>query len=184
MFFCQFFSPLIFLLGYIRCTGGIHCDNSKSAYIVHWLDHLLCLSPSTPSHPTSSNCKRFLCSVSHKYMKSIHHIPSSQSPSFTLPPHKSPPPTHTVPILQSCLLLLIFKSNVQRGFSMYPCCESTLLWSIQPLPLLSLTPLPPTQLFFSNFQCTSLYPLPAQMLHFPILLMPFAFCKATQIHIS
>jgi hypothetical protein len=32
-------NSLIFLLGYIPSTGGIHCDNSKLAYIVHWLDH-------------------------------------------------------------------------------------------------------------------------------------------------
>jgi hypothetical protein len=27
-----------FKLRYFCCMGGIHCDNSKQAYIVHWLD--------------------------------------------------------------------------------------------------------------------------------------------------
>jgi hypothetical protein len=36
---------------------------------------------------------------------------------------------------------------------MCPCCEYTLLWSVQPLPLLSLTPLPPTP----DFQQFSIY---------------------------
>jgi hypothetical protein len=34
---------------------------------------------------------------------------------------------------------------------MYPCCGYTLLWSIQPLPLLSLTSLPPTSHFSITF---------------------------------
>jgi hypothetical protein len=32
-FFENLFFPLIFLLGYIYCTGGIHCDNSGYAYV-------------------------------------------------------------------------------------------------------------------------------------------------------
>jgi hypothetical protein len=63
--------------------------------------------------------------------------------ALTLPPPSHKYPTHTVPTLQSYLSLLISKSMF-KGFLMYPCCEYTLLWSIQPLPLLSLTPsLPP-----------------------------------------
>jgi hypothetical protein len=46
---------------------------------------------------------------------------------------------------------------------MYAHCGCPLLWSVQPLPLLFLTPLPPTQ-FFNSFQYTSLYPLPSHML--------------------
>jgi hypothetical protein len=38
-----------FLSGYICCTGGIHCDNSKQLYIVHWLDHS---PPSSPPQET------------------------------------------------------------------------------------------------------------------------------------
>jgi hypothetical protein len=34
---------------------------------------------------------------------------------------------------------------------MYPCCEYTLLWSVQLLPLLSLTPLPPIPHFSTSF---------------------------------
>jgi hypothetical protein len=45
---------------------------------------------------------------------------------------------------------------------MYPHCESTLLCSVQPLPLLSLTAFLPPPLF-NSFQYTSLCPLPAQM---------------------
>jgi hypothetical protein len=41
---------------------------------------------------------RFLCSISYRYMKSINHIPSLQSPSFIIPPR------NIVPILYSCLL--------------------------------------------------------------------------------
>jgi hypothetical protein len=32
-FFENLFFPLIFLLGYIYGTGGIHCDNSGYAYV-------------------------------------------------------------------------------------------------------------------------------------------------------
>jgi hypothetical protein len=55
------------------------------------------------------------------------------------------------------------KVNVQRGFSMCPHCESTLLCSIQPLPVLSLTPFshPP---FFTSFQYISLYLLPLHLM--------------------
>jgi hypothetical protein len=49
-------------------------------------------------------------------------------------------------------------------------CGYTLLLSVQPLPLLSLTLLPPNP-HFSTFQYISLYPLPSQMLCFRILLM-------------
>jgi hypothetical protein len=46
----------------------------------------------------------------------------------------------------------------------------TLLWSIQSLQLLFLTPLSLSP-FFNSFPYTSLYPLPAQMVCFMILLM-------------
>jgi hypothetical protein len=80
-------------------------------------------------------------------MKSINHIPSPPSPSFTLYQITS---THC-----TCLTVLssiiISKVNVQRAFSMYPCCGYTLPWSVQPLALLSLTPsLPPP--LFNSFQ--------------------------------
>jgi hypothetical protein len=44
-------------------------------------------------------------------------------------------------------------------------CGCSLLWSIQPLPLLSLTPLPPTPLF-NSFQYTSLYLLPSHLMFY------------------
>jgi hypothetical protein len=50
---------------------------------------------------------------------------------------------------------------------MNPCFMYTLFWFIQPLPLFSLTlylALP----FFNNFQHTSVYPLPSQMLFYGI----------------
>jgi hypothetical protein len=52
----------------------------------------------------------------------------------------------------------------------YPSCKYTLLWSDQPLPLLSLTffPNPP---LFNSFQYISLYHIPSQMLYFLISLM-------------
>jgi hypothetical protein len=48
--FCWFLK--FFLLGYIRCAVGIHCDNSKWAYIVHWLDHSHHSPAQPPPHPT------------------------------------------------------------------------------------------------------------------------------------
>jgi hypothetical protein len=37
-------------MAYLLYVGwGIHCDNSKQAYIIHWLDHPHCLNPLTPS---------------------------------------------------------------------------------------------------------------------------------------
>jgi hypothetical protein len=82
---------LYFLLEYIHFIWRSHCDNSKQAYIVHCLDHPHHLSPSTPPCPTSSNSKRFHCSMSYRYMKSINHILSPSSllftPSKSIPPH-------------------------------------------------------------------------------------------------
>jgi hypothetical protein len=84
-------------------------------------------------------------------MKSINHVPSPLSPSFTSPPPISTSPI--VPILQSCNI----KVDVQRHFSMYSCCECTLLWSLQSLSLLSLIPLPSTPPLFNSIQYISLW---------------------------
>jgi hypothetical protein len=73
------------------------------------------------------------------YMKSTNHIPSPSSPPFTLFPKVRP---HTIPILQSCLSLLVPKSMF-KGVSQCVLCEYTSLWSIQPLSLLSFIPSPP-----------------------------------------
>jgi hypothetical protein len=57
-----------------------------------------------------------------------------------------PPPSYKYPAHTYCIYLTVLsfitnpKVNVQRGFSTYPHCKCTLLWSVQHLPLLSLTP--------------------------------------------
>jgi hypothetical protein len=72
-------------------------------------------------------------------MKPINHIPLLSSLSFTFfPPTSTPPHTHFAYFIVLPFSIRIYVS-VQRGFLMYPCCEYTLLWSSQPLPLLSLT---------------------------------------------
>jgi hypothetical protein len=98
-------------------------------------------------------------------MKFINHIPS---PSFTLPLPQVPH-THTVPILQSYLSLLISKSIFKGVFQCIPTMSILYFdpfnpFHCCPLPLLSHPP------FFNSFQCISLYPLPSHMLHFTILL--------------
>jgi hypothetical protein len=98
-------------------------------------------------------------------MKFFSHIPSPSSLLFILSTSTCP---HTVPILQSCLLLLIFKLLFQGVSQCIP--TVSIPWSVQSLPLLSLT-LPSHSPFFNSFQYTSLYPLLAQMLCFMILLM-------------
>jgi hypothetical protein len=42
---------------------------------IGWITPIISLPQPSPL-PTWSNCKRFLCSISCKYMKSINHIPS------------------------------------------------------------------------------------------------------------
>jgi hypothetical protein len=82
------------------------------------------------------------------------------SPS-TIHPHlnlfHSPSSFLLVPTLTYCTyftvlsFLINISVDVQRGFLMYPCCEIILLWSVQPLPLLFLTPLPLTPHFLTPF---------------------------------
>jgi hypothetical protein len=77
---------------------GIHCNNSKYAYIVHWLDHLTI----SPFWPITSRCLFVL------FCRSIWGL-STIVPHRNLlcsPSHKYPP---TACILQSCLSLLISK---------------------------------------------------------------------------
>jgi hypothetical protein len=80
-----------------------------SVYVVHGkrntISHVVLI---LRKFQTGSNWKRFLCSISYWYMKSIYHIPLPSSPLFTLPFPQVPPPT--VPILQFCISLLILKS--------------------------------------------------------------------------
>jgi hypothetical protein len=76
-------------------------------------------------------------------MKPINHIPSLSSPPFTFPSYKYPP-TYTVPILQSCLSLLIPKPVFKVVFQCVLAVNMLYFWSVQPPLLLSLTPsLPP-----------------------------------------
>jgi hypothetical protein len=90
-------------------------------------------------------------------VKSINHIPSPLSPSFTLPPPTSTPP-NTVPILQSYISLLIFKLMF-KGVSqwiptvgiLYFCSFNSFHYS----PLPRYLPLP----IFNSFQYISLYNL-------------------------
>jgi hypothetical protein len=95
--------------------------------------------PQTPPHPSESNCKRFLSSVSYRYMKSIYHLPS--------------------PILQSWFLLLIFKLmfNVCPLWVYFTLVRSTPSITV-PYPFTSHPP------FFNSFQYTSLYPLPSHLM--------------------
>jgi hypothetical protein len=97
-------------------------------------------------------------------MKSINHIPHlNLLPSSSPFPLVLPTRTHTVPILQSCLLLLIFKL-VFKGVSQ----------CMPPLDMLYFSLFSPfhyTPPFLNSFQYTSLNPLPSQMLCFMILLM-------------
>jgi hypothetical protein len=141
-----------FLLGYIHCTGGIHCDNSEQPYIIHWLDCPTMYS----SSPSSSHCKRFHHSISYMYMKSINHIPSLHL--FHLP---SPLPqvllhTHTVPILQSCPSLFIPKSVLKLVSQFIP-AVSVVFFGLLNSFHCSLLPLPsPTSPpLFNSFQYIS-----------------------------
>jgi hypothetical protein len=114
-----------------------------------------------PTWPASS--KTFHCSISCRKLMSINRI----SPLIFIHSHKYP--THNVPILQACLLLLISKSRFKRLLDVL---HLSILYFGQvnpshysPLPFSSHTP------FFNSFQCITLYPLPSQTLCFIILLM-------------
>jgi hypothetical protein len=108
----------------------------------------------------------------------LHLLHSLPSISISLPPN-----AHTVPILQSCLLLLISKSAFQ-GVSQCSPTVSTLYFGqfnplcSSPFPLLSHPRL------FNSFQYISLYPPPAQMLCISILLtiVLFSFPSSPKFH--
>jgi hypothetical protein len=123
-----------------------------SVYVVHGkrntISHVVLI---LRKFQTGSNWKRFLCSISYWYMKSIYHIPLPSSPLFTLPFPQVPPPHCTY--FTVLHFIINIEVNVQRGFLVYPCCGYTLLWfnpfHCSPLPLF----LPPP--IFNSFQCTS-----------------------------
>jgi hypothetical protein len=56
--------------------GGIH--NNNSIRLILYIGHMasIIFSPQSSPCPYYSNCQRFLCSISYRYMKSINHIPS------------------------------------------------------------------------------------------------------------
>jgi hypothetical protein len=117
-----------FLLGYICCTGnslwqfgiGLHCTLVRCPFH-HPLD---------PSLPHIKQLQE----VSLFYFVYANEAHQPYSFTFTSSIHLPFPintPSPTVPILQSCLLLLIPNSM----FLVYPCCEYTLLWSVHPFHL-------------------------------------------------
>jgi hypothetical protein len=119
--------------------GEIHCDNSKQAYFIHWLDHSYHLSSSALSPPHSNNCKKFHCSILYKSIN--HNPPSSPSTLISLiqapPSHEYPPHSAYFAVLSICNLLFIFKHknistfNVSGNFiELISCC-----YKVRPLLL-------------------------------------------------
>jgi hypothetical protein len=84
-------------------------------------------------------------------MKPIIHITSLLSLLFTLALPTSTP--NTIPIIQSCLLLVISKLMFKVFLSGCPFCEYTLLWSVQFFPLFYVIP----SLSLSIFQQLSVH---------------------------
>jgi hypothetical protein len=117
-----------FLLRYICSTGGIHCDNSKSAYIVHWLDQPRHLSPSNPSHSIKAIVLFRTCICNPSSMFPHLSLLHSLSPLPQVPHH-----THFT-YFYSPVFHYLFLRHVLRRFLMYPHCEHTLLWYLQILP--------------------------------------------------
>jgi hypothetical protein len=146
--------------------GGIHCDNSIWAYIVHWLDYSHRLSPSTPS---LFHLKLFQDVSLVYFIYEVHQPYSLSLISFVhpAPSHKYLP--HTVSILQFCLSLLVSKSMFKR---VSQCIPTISILHFGPFNPFLYTPLPlffyPP--FFNSFQYISLYCLPTQMLCFTRLL--------------
>jgi hypothetical protein len=135
----------------------IHCANSQYLYIVHWLGCPLHF-PFRKPLPTS------LKAIARGFVILLYIC--VRSPPIILP-HllllHSPSPFTSMPHCTYFIVLsFIFNSkvNVQKGFLMYPPCEYTLLWSVQPLtPLL----LPSHSPLLNSVQYMSLCLLTAQM---------------------
>jgi hypothetical protein len=92
-------------------------------YIVHWLDHPHHLSPSTRFLPRLKQFKRFLCSMSCKYMNSINRISWLSSPLFTILPPQQAPHTHILYLLYSIGL-------IQRVFLSAPAQVNWAFWLV------------------------------------------------------
>jgi hypothetical protein len=115
----------------------------------------------------------FLCSIFYKYYE-VHQLYSLTLIFFVQILFAQELPSHTVPILQSCLSLLIFKSMFKGVSQCIPAMSTLYFGSFSPFHYSSLhlfLPLP----LFNSFQYTSLYPPPSQMLCFTILLV---FCHS------
>jgi hypothetical protein len=118
------------------------------------------------------------------YVYEVHQPHSLTFLSFIHPPlFTSTSLTHTVPILKSCLSLLIPKS-VFKGVSQCIPAVGVLYFGLfnsfhySPLLLLSHSPL------FNSFRYISLYHLPSQMLYILILLtiILFSFPSSPKFH--
>jgi hypothetical protein len=108
----------------------------------------------------------FLCSITNKYMKSLTLI------SFIPLPHsQNYPNTYTIPILQSCLSLLISKSMFKR---VSQCIHPVSIFYFAPFSSFHYSPLPlylPPTSHFSTTSNIYSYPLPSQVLYFMTLLV-------------
>jgi hypothetical protein len=133
----------------------IHSDNSDKTFIVHYLHCPHCLPLNSLPAPLKAIARSFLVLINIGIW-----TPSTIYCHLNLLPSPSPYPPHCT----------YFAVDVERGVSMYGHCGYTLLWSIQSLPLLSLTPLPPNPHFSTAF---SIYPyiFYLHILRYAILLM-------------
>jgi hypothetical protein len=124
------------------------------------LPHCLPLKPLSPSHlkqlrEVSQFCFTYVYEVHQPYPITLISFLHPSPPTRTPPPH--------VPILQSCLLLLIFKlvfTGVSQCIPLWVCF--TLIRSTLSIPLPHpFTSHPP---FFSSVQYTCLRPLPSHLM--------------------
>jgi hypothetical protein len=103
---------------------GIHCYNSKYAYILHCYSSL----PSLPLDPFPLHfreLKRFHYFISCGYMKSINYIPSLNF-LHSLSPSQMYPPTHTHSTNVTVLSLIIICKSMFKGVSSHILTVSTL----------------------------------------------------------
>jgi hypothetical protein len=140
--------------------------------------YMIYIAPSSlPCYPTSSNYKRFLSPISYRNMKSTNHIMSPYS-SFICPP-----PPNTLYLFYSPFFFINIQVDVQMGFSVQAHHRYTSLWSIQPLPLLSLTSLPPNTHFSTDFN-THAYILYPHILCFMIKILIFWFFETGSCYVA
>jgi hypothetical protein len=109
----------MFLLGYIHCTGGFSVTILNR--IILYIGKITSIISSSwpPSYPTWSNYMKFLCSISCKYMKSIHDKPSFNvlhSPSALSQVHS----TSYLPRYCFMILLMLYHSLFLSLFPQVP----------------------------------------------------------------